>query len=400
MTLLFAGFIAAVINNYAEWSWNLIRGLASTADSLGTAQTSSDAPLRTGLNLVQVILDKVSITSPAESIGYIVAALVVLICFALMTAQILLIKCEAMITGINSDLPGSIIAQVSQNVFDTATGRYLIVPQGSKLFGVYDSRVIYGQSRVLVAWNRIIFPDGSAITLGAMNPVSGSVYSGINRVMLSRYGFDDPRWMTLRQANTQECRVRKGEKAETIVYWQFSKEEPARDDDGKPVLDDEGNQVMEVLVAIESSPNSFKALERAVSIVKNEGGNLTVITIAEMLLGLEEIFDYEVVHKELLALSTKTIDTAKEYCTAQKITAKYKILEGQSPADAILEYAENNPVDVMVVGSRGKKGLNRFLLGSVALKIVSHGLKKYLSLLRSQYLFHLEYMFKNSLLNF
>jgi len=129
---------------------------------------------------------------------------------------------------------------------------------------------------------------------------------------------------------------------------------------------------MEVLVAIESSPNSFKALERAVSIVKNEGGNLTVITIAEMLLGLEEIFDYEVVHKELLALSTKTIDTAKEYCTAQKITAKYKILEGQSPADAILEYAENNPVDVMVVGSRGKKGLNRFLLGSVALKIVSH----------------------------
>ena len=97
MTLLFAGFIAAVINNYAEWSWNLIRGLASTADSLGTAQTSSDAPLRTGLNLVQVILDKVSITSPAESIGYIVAALVVLICFALMTAQILLIKCEAMV---------------------------------------------------------------------------------------------------------------------------------------------------------------------------------------------------------------------------------------------------------------------------------------------------------------
>ena len=87
MTLLFARFIAAVINNYAEWSWNLIRGLASTADSLGTAQTSSDAPLRTGLNLVQVILDKVSITSPAESIGYIVAALVVLICFALMAFQ-------------------------------------------------------------------------------------------------------------------------------------------------------------------------------------------------------------------------------------------------------------------------------------------------------------------------
>ncbi len=73
-----------------------------------------------------------------------------------------------MVTGINSDLPGNIIAQVSQNVFDTATGRQLLVPQGSKLFGVYDSRVIYGQERVLVAWNRLIFPDGSAVSLGAM----------------------------------------------------------------------------------------------------------------------------------------------------------------------------------------------------------------------------------------
>ena len=73
-----------------------------------------------------------------------------------------------MVTGINSDLPGSIIAQVSQNVFDSATGNYLLLPQGAKLFGTYDSRVIYGQERVLVAWNRVVFPDGSAITLGAM----------------------------------------------------------------------------------------------------------------------------------------------------------------------------------------------------------------------------------------
>ena len=73
-----------------------------------------------------------------------------------------------MVTGINSDLPGNIIAQVSQNVFDTATGNHLLLPQGAKLFGVYDSRVIYGQERVLVAWNRVVFPDGSSITLGAM----------------------------------------------------------------------------------------------------------------------------------------------------------------------------------------------------------------------------------------
>ena len=73
-----------------------------------------------------------------------------------------------MLTGLNSDLPGNMIAQVSQNVFDTATGRNLLIPQGARLYGVYDSRVVYGQQRVLIAWNRIIFPDGSAMSIGAM----------------------------------------------------------------------------------------------------------------------------------------------------------------------------------------------------------------------------------------
>ncbi len=73
-----------------------------------------------------------------------------------------------MVTGINSDLPGNMIAQVSQNVWDSATGRNLLIPQGTKIYGVYDSRVVYGQERVLIAWNRLIFPDGSSIALGAM----------------------------------------------------------------------------------------------------------------------------------------------------------------------------------------------------------------------------------------
>lgn len=73
-----------------------------------------------------------------------------------------------MLTGINSDLPGNMIAQVSQNVFDSATGRALLIPQGSKLYGVYDARVVFGQERVLIAWNRLIFPDGSSISIGAM----------------------------------------------------------------------------------------------------------------------------------------------------------------------------------------------------------------------------------------
>ena len=92
-----------------------------------------------------------------------------------------------MVTGVNSDLPGSMIAQVSQNVYDTATGRQLLIPQGSKLYGAYDSRVIYGQSRVLIAWNRVIFPDGSAVTLGAMPGTDMSGYAGLKDQVDNHY---------------------------------------------------------------------------------------------------------------------------------------------------------------------------------------------------------------------
>ncbi|OLN30177.1 Conjugative transfer protein TrbI [Desulfovibrio sp. DV] len=92
-----------------------------------------------------------------------------------------------MIGGINSDLPGQIIAQVSQNVLDTANGHFLLIPQGARLYGVYDSRIIYGQSRVLVAWNRIIFPDGSAITLESMPGTDSAGYSGFNDEVNNHY---------------------------------------------------------------------------------------------------------------------------------------------------------------------------------------------------------------------
>ena len=63
-------------------------------------------------------------------------------------------------TGIQSDLPGTIIAKIRQDVFDTKTGNYLLIPQGATLIGVYDSQVAYGQERVLIAWQRLIFPNG------------------------------------------------------------------------------------------------------------------------------------------------------------------------------------------------------------------------------------------------
>ena len=92
-----------------------------------------------------------------------------------------------MITGVNSDLPGNMIAQVSQNVFDTATGRNLLIPQGTKIYGVYDARVVYGQSRVLIAWNRLIFPDGSSINIGAMPGADMGGMGGFNDEVDNHY---------------------------------------------------------------------------------------------------------------------------------------------------------------------------------------------------------------------
>ena len=92
-----------------------------------------------------------------------------------------------LISGINSDLPGQIVAQVSQNVYDTATGKYTLVPQGSRLVGAYSSNVAYGQSRVLVAWQRIVFPDGKALDIGSMPGGDGAGYAGFNDQVDNHY---------------------------------------------------------------------------------------------------------------------------------------------------------------------------------------------------------------------
>ena len=92
-----------------------------------------------------------------------------------------------MVTGINSDLAGSIIGQVSQNVYDTATGKHLLIPQGTKLFGTYSSQIQYGQERVLVAWNRLIYPDGSTMDLGQMIGADVGGYSGFSDQVNNHY---------------------------------------------------------------------------------------------------------------------------------------------------------------------------------------------------------------------
>lgn len=92
-----------------------------------------------------------------------------------------------MITGINSDLPGQIVGQVRQNVYDSATGRYLLIPAGAKLVGTYDSSVSAGQERVLVAWTRIIFPDSSSVSLEGMPGADQSGYAGFHDKVNNHY---------------------------------------------------------------------------------------------------------------------------------------------------------------------------------------------------------------------
>lgn len=85
----------------------------------------------------------------------------------------------SLITGLRSDLPGLVVAQVSENVFDSATGRFLLIPQGARLIGAYDSVVAFGQKRALVIWQRIVLPDGSSIRLDNEPASDPGGYAGV-----------------------------------------------------------------------------------------------------------------------------------------------------------------------------------------------------------------------------
>ncbi len=85
----------------------------------------------------------------------------------------------SLITGLNSDLPGLAVAQVTENVYDSVTGQTLLIPQGSRLIGTYDSVVAFGQSRALLVWQRIVMPDGSSIQIDNLPATDRSGYSGL-----------------------------------------------------------------------------------------------------------------------------------------------------------------------------------------------------------------------------
>jgi type IV secretion system protein VirB10 len=94
----------------------------------------------------------------------------------------------ALITGIRSDLPGQITAQVTEAVYDSPTGKYLLIPQGARLIGQYDSSVAFGQSRILLVWTRLIMPDGTSIVLERQPGADTEGYAGLEDEVDNHWG--------------------------------------------------------------------------------------------------------------------------------------------------------------------------------------------------------------------
>jgi type IV secretion system protein VirB10 len=100
----------------------------------------------------------------------------------------------ALITGIRSDLPGQITAQVTQHIYDSPTGSMLLIPQGTRIIGEYDNGVAFGQRRVLLVWNRLIFPNGRSIVLERQSGSDTAGYAGLED------GIDYPWWDLMKAA--------------------------------------------------------------------------------------------------------------------------------------------------------------------------------------------------------
>ena len=86
----------------------------------------------------------------------------------------------SLVSGLNSDLPGFVIAQVTENVFDSVAGRHLLIPQGSRLVGKYDNVVAFGQERALVVWHRITLPDGTSVVIDSLPATDTGGYAGLS----------------------------------------------------------------------------------------------------------------------------------------------------------------------------------------------------------------------------
>lgn len=114
----------------------------------------------------------------------------------------------ALITGLRSDLPGEITAQVTENIYDSITGKLLLIPQGSRLVGQYDAHIAFGQSRALLVWTRLILPNGKSMVLEHEPATDEAGYAGLEDQT-------DQHWLTLFKAATLSSLLSVGAQAGT-----------------------------------------------------------------------------------------------------------------------------------------------------------------------------------------
>lgn len=94
----------------------------------------------------------------------------------------------SLITGLRSDLPGEVTAQVTENVYDSPTGKFLLIPQGARLIGQYDAQIAFGQSRALLVWNRVIMPNGKSVVLERQPGTDSEGYAGLEDEVDNHWG--------------------------------------------------------------------------------------------------------------------------------------------------------------------------------------------------------------------
>lgn len=129
---------------------------------------------------------------------------------------------------------------------------------------------------------------------------------------------------------------------------------------------------MKILAALDLSANAQAVLQKAVEAAKQQGGELTLLSVAEDFMDIGDVLDSASVSEKFLEAAGKAVEEAKAQAKALGIQAATAVVQGVSPADSIVNFAEKNGFGLIVLGSRGKKGFEKFLLGSVAAKVVAH----------------------------
>ncbi|MFP5221908.1 MAG: universal stress protein [Acidobacteriota bacterium] len=129
---------------------------------------------------------------------------------------------------------------------------------------------------------------------------------------------------------------------------------------------------MKILAALDLSASAKIVLEKAVATAKQQGADLTLLCVAEDFLDIGDFMDSASVSEKFMAAARKAMEEAKATALAMGLNVKTEVEQGVSPADIIVRYATDNAIDLIVMGSRGKGVIDRFLVGSVTSKVVAH----------------------------